>query len=78
MILNTKKKPPKPRGKWWIGWALWLVMFAILETMALLDPRSGDTLSEHVWWVLQAPVLWFVGAGFMVWLTIHFLTRGKV
>lgn len=72
-----------------ILWLLWGLMFAVVEGAAIIDKRSGDTLSEHVW-------KWFavrVSAGstpkarglrrlallsFMAWLSTHFLTGGWV
>lgn len=77
---------------WTWGWLAWFGWFAVLEGVALLNSRSGDTLSEHVW-------MWFgttrrppgeperprsgwtqlrrvLLLAFMAWLSIHFLTGG--
>lgn len=48
-------------------------MFIVIETVALLDRRPGDTLSEHVWYIAQVSVVWWLLAGFLIWLTAHFL-----
>jgi hypothetical protein len=66
-------------GQHWytIGWVLWLVWFAVLEGLALYDPDPGDTLSEHVWYCAQQPVVWWTMAGFLCWLVIHFLGGGR-
>jgi len=63
-----------------ILWACWLgiavLWFGIAEYFALVDPRSGDTLSEWFRWALSIPavgvplsILWIGG---IVWLTLHF------
>lgn len=77
---------------WTWGWLAWFGWFAVLEGVALLNSRSRDTLSEHVW-------LWFgtqrrkpgeperprsgwtqlrrvILLAFMAWLSVHFLTGG--
>lgn len=60
-----------------ILWVMWLGIFVVLEARALLSRRKGDTFSEFVWAVLKnKPVLKWVGLGFMVWLTGHFLLPG--
>jgi hypothetical protein len=61
-----------------IAWVLWLGAFLAIEVLALLNNDPGaDTLSEHVWLAVQTPLAWWLLAGFLVWLTIHFLFRGK-
>lgn len=58
----------------WIVMALW---FVVWETLALKRKKGGDTLSEHVWWLLKrGPVVWWAGAGFLTWLFGHFLLGG--
>ena len=67
----------------WIGW---LLAFIGIETAALLNKDSGDTLSEHVWkWFSvkesSSPHKTFrmvCLGGFLGWLVIHFMTGGKV
>ena len=69
------------------GWVLWIVLFAALETAALVDRRRGDTLSEHTWdWFClrggkAGRSRWcvlrrFGFLAFWAWLTIHFLSGG--
>ena len=61
-----------------ILWVLWIAAFFAIETHALLNREpGGDTLSELVWTVVSVPVLWWLMAGFLLWLTIHFLFAGK-
>ena len=67
-----------PQWFYTTAWVLILVQFCIVEWIALKDPDLGDTLSEHVWNLTSFGVTWFVFAGFMLWLTIHFLTKGWV
>lgn len=70
----------------WIGWGL---LFAVIEGMALVNSRSGDTLSEHFWsWMgysatarLRSPSGWtrlrrFVLLAGLAWLIVHLLTGG--
>ncbi len=67
----------------WIGWGIY---FGIFETLALLNKKRGDTLSETIWrwFAVQNPdaklrkvrVLGLLL--FMVWLLTHFVTGGWV
>lgn len=58
------------------GWAAIAGAFAALETLALIDPGKGDTLSEHVWGILDFhPLAWFLGAGGLIWMVRHFLFK---
>jgi hypothetical protein len=72
-------------------WLAWLAIFMVLEGYALLTPRAGDTLSEHVWeWFGIArngeadkrPISGsirarrFILLAFMAWLSLHFITGG--
>ena len=67
----------------WLGWGGY---FAIVEAKALLNDKTGDTLSEHIW-------RWFAvkdsnaanakvrRTGLLVglaWLVTHFMTGGFV
>ncbi len=61
-----------------IGWIGWIIYFVVLETIAVIDQDTGDTLSEHVWFVAYQPVIWWLLAGFLMWLTLHFLGFGKL
>lgn len=60
---------------WWIAWGL---VFAILETIAILNKTDGDTLSEYTrkWLGVFPKKQWsIVGAtallGFLVWFGWH-------
>lgn len=67
----------------WIGW---IGAFAVIEGAALINKDEGDTLSEHVWnWFKvkdeKSPRRTFrmvMLGGFLGWLSIHFMTGGKV
>lgn len=73
-----------------IAWLSWLGAFGVIEGMALANKRPGDTLSEHVWrWFATGqgssadPSGWvrlrrFSLLAFMAWLSVHFLTGGRV
>ncbi len=64
--------------KYTVAWFIWILWFILVEGRAIKDKKKGDTLSEHVWLVLQAtPLLkWLTAAG-LVWLAGHFVTAGK-
>lgn len=74
----------------WVFTLLWVgivIYFVIVEGVALVRKKRGDTLSEHVWdwfclkgekdgksaWCIVRRVLFF---GFWIWLTVHFLSGG--
>lgn len=68
----------------WLGW---LAIFLMLEGYALASPKTGDTLSEHVWeWFAigneRRPITAgvrlrrFALLAFMAWLSLHFITGG--
>lgn len=60
------------------AWVAWGLMFAAIEAIALIDRDRGDTLSEWVWRVLGFhQVIWWMGAGALVWLVLHFLLKWK-
>lgn len=61
-----------------IAWTIWVAWFIFVEVCAIVDPDTGDTLSEHVWFLLRPWPVWFVFAGFLAWLLIHLLTYGRV
>lgn len=65
------------------AWIAWLVYFCVVEGIAIVDKKDGDTLSEYVWawfsikgkgkhWRWRRIAL----LGFMAWLLVHFLTGG--
>ena len=63
-------------------WVLWLLAFAVLEGAALLDPGSGDTLTETIrqWLALSSRSQWVGRAGlalFLAWLCHHFMYPKK-
>lgn len=60
------------------GWVVWVLGFAVLETLALLDTDYGDTLTEHVRpLVHQNAVLgWLMIVG-LAWLAIHIVVQGR-
>lgn len=67
------------------GWMIWIGLFLVLESVAIVDKDPGDTFSEHVW-------KWFAIKGkgkgvkirrlilvlFLTWLVIHLLTGGWI
>ena len=62
----------------WIGW---IVLFVVIEGLALTNQQSGDTLSEHVWAALrgQGPrvkLRRFLLLTLLAWLIVHFLSGG--
>lgn len=70
---------------WDAVWGLWLLAFAVAESIALLNERPADTLSEKVWqwfsikgrgraWRIRR----FTLLSFLAWLAVHFLTGGFV
>ena len=60
------------------AWALWLLAFIVIEGLALLRPAKDDTLSEHVWsWLSGGPARYILLGGFLIWLIVHFLGKGK-
>ena len=78
---------------WALLWALWLgtgaVSFTYLETRAIHDPKTGDTLSENIRSWLHVTehsgrgragrvLFLLLMAGFPVWFTVHILVPGSV
>lgn len=76
-----------PQHFYTIAWAGWFVYFAIVEWIAIRDPDQGDTLSEYVWYAMfeggdratftPRPVIFYLLAGFLVWLVVHFVFQGR-
>lgn len=61
-----------------VFWVLWGLAGLAIEIWSIVDRRAGDTLSEHLWYLLRSGFTWFVCLGILVWLTIHLLTGGRV
>jgi hypothetical protein len=74
---------------WAWAWICWSALFLGLETAALVRKDKGDTLSEHVWRLLDvtnrnrgAALAWHVRLRRSVlvmglaWLVVHLLTGG--
>lgn len=61
------------------GWIVWGIGFAVLEGIAIKRKAKGDTLSEHVWFIVRKTPLfrWLILAA-MIWLTLHFTFLGKL
>lgn len=75
---------PKYRSKWSKIWIVWIALaagsFAVLETIGLVKPKTGDTLSENTRHWLGTDRTWktwgaggFVAAliAFVVWFIPH-------
>lgn len=70
-----------------IAWLSWLGAFGVIEGLALLTKHPGGTLSEHVWrwFAVTDPsrsalvrARRFTLLAFLAWLSIHFLTGGRI
>lgn len=65
-----------------IGWIILALGFFALELPALLNEEAGDTLSEHIWFVLKlegaGPLLTIGAAALLSWLVVHFLSPSIV
>lgn len=67
-------------------WVAWLALFGVIEGVALLNKKSGDTLSENVWrWFkvrdgqsMGRAIRMAALGGFLAWLAAHFLSGGAV
>jgi hypothetical protein len=60
---------------WWLLGA----QFLIYEGIALADSQPGDTLSEHVWALIEtSPGTWGSGIAILLgWLGFHFLVEPR-
>lgn len=82
VVRMTQRGPVRINKRFTLGWIIWLFVFAAMEGAALLDPRPGDTLTEHirVWFSLSNPTHW-IGRGvlalFLAWLCWHFMYPRK-
>lgn len=63
-----------------LGWGIIFGAGLVLEILALIRKDRGDTLSEHVWFLLRkgGVVFWFLALGFFMWLIVHFFGFGIV
>jgi hypothetical protein len=74
-------KAPAPQKKWLLMWILIFGgSFVVLETIALIDPAEGDTLSESLRWLVYSPpenigVIAFFA--FFAWFIPHILKRRR-
>ncbi len=69
-----------PRKPWFWFWMTWVGVFIVAETVALLNPSGGDTLSESVWFLQRAWAPLTLGLSVLfVFLIVHFLVdkRGR-
>jgi len=65
-----------PGRAYTFGWLLLGLGFATLEGLALADADPGDTLSEHVWWLLDLhPIAWWLALGLAAWAVRHFFFK---
>lgn len=63
-------------------WVLWILAFAVVEGVAVVNDAQGDTLSEHfrLWFRTDTKLgrsiwLWFSG-GFVVWFVVPHIAMG--
>lgn len=68
-----------------ILWLGWLALFLVIEGIALMNKKPGDTLSEYFWkWFSikhngrHAKFRRLVALCFLAWLLAHFLSGGLV
>lgn len=67
-----------PRLVYAFAWSFWIAWFVFWEFLAVVDPRKGDTLTEHLRPLIQSNVTGMVIAAlFLVWLALHFLVDGR-
>lgn len=60
-------------------WGSWLLAFVLIEAAAIMRGGPGDTFSEFIWAFLGGGwSRYFLLGGLLIWMTIHFLGRGKV
>jgi len=59
-------------------WITWVIVGIVIQIVALLRNAPHDTLSEHVWWLMSRRPFWvWVIGGFLAWLLVHWLSRGR-
>ena len=54
-----------------VAWIVLGLGAAAVEALALRDPDSGDTLTEHLRYVLRRRVVWYGGMGLAIWAILH-------
>lgn len=65
----------------WYSWAYVVIgiAFCAVEGIAIFNKRADDTFSEHVWKFIKGkPARRIMLAGFLIWLTLHFLLFGSL
>ena len=64
----------RPRGRWFFFWMAWLGTFVVAETIAIVNPDRGDTLSESIWFLQRSwwPLTVILAVLFL-FLIFHFL-----
>ena len=62
---------------WTAGWAVWVLLFIVLETWAVAAGNS-ETLSHHIWWLRNngPSIIFFLIVGLLAWLAYHFIFEG--
>lgn len=67
---------------WTWLWIAWIALFAIIETVAIVNDKDEDTLSEHFrrWFrtdTKRGRTVWLVISGiFMAWFVVHIAAEG--
>ena len=69
----------------WLLWVLsgiaWGVWFGVIESIAIANGNSPDTLSQIIWGARVPAVIFFLGAGLIIfgtlWLLVHFASQGQ-
>ena len=75
----------KLNWKYTVAWIIWILLFIVIEALAVINNKKGDTLSEHFWeWFdikdIGKPrkVMRLAALGGLTWLFVHLLTGGWV
>ena len=73
----------KLNWKYTVAWVVWILVFVVIEAVAIADKKKGDTLSEHLWaWfdIKDAEKFYklkrFAFVSALVWFVMHILTGG--
>jgi hypothetical protein len=67
---------------WGWLWLAWGLLFAVIEAVAVVNDKRGDTLSEHLrmWFrtdTKHGRTAWLVvSGGFAAWFVVHILQEG--